>query len=109
MARPARMLRNEELAELLSLQNLNLPSPPKVVDVKFEEYEDWTGEESLRVYVILDDRTRDEDWRLDRIQPIQDGIRSALRAAGEERWVYFNFGTREHYDRRYNYDPATDE
>lgn len=103
------MLSRQELAEVLRLDKLELPQRPRVVDVKYEEYEDSTGDDSLQVYAILDDATPEEEWTWVQVEPIYDAIRSALRAAGEDRWAYFTVGTRQQYEQRYSYDPATDE
>ena len=103
------ILSEAELGELLSPAKLKLPDRPRVLDIKGHAYEDWNGEESLQVYVILDDATPEEDWTLERIEPIYDAIRCRLREAEEPRFPYITAGTRSDYDRRYTYDPSLDE
>lgn len=109
MPRTKRMLSDEELAELLSVDRLALPSRPKVVDIKFEEYQDSTGDDALEIHVILDDATPDSQRRWARIGPIEEAIRQALQNAGEARFPYITAATLAEYERRYSYDPSEDE
>lgn len=110
MPRALKMLTDEELAELLSLKNLSLPADPRVLDVKFEHYEEGSsGDEGLDIYVILDDNSLSGDLRWVRVQPLFDTIHSVLQSAGESRYPRFNIGTRAQYDRRHSYDPESDE
>ena len=57
-----------------------------------EEYEDWNGEEVLRVTLIgVDDAHA--DWAF--AQPRQKVIRRAIGERGDTRWVYFTWSTLE--------------
>src|SRR6266540_3371405 len=96
-----RMLSEEELAEILAPERLKLPKSPKVIGVKVEDYEDWTGDEALDVYVLLDPRTTDRQrsWRY--LERINDEVVRAIRSSGETRFPYVTFGTPEEYQNRY--------
>ena len=109
MAQATRILSDNELQEVLSLRRLRFPDHPRVVDIKFEEYEDSSGENSLDIYVVLDDATPEAEWDWAHVQPVYETIRTALHEAGESRFPYFTIGTREQYERRHAYDPQVDE
>lgn len=109
MGKRMHMLEDPELADVLSVKKLNLPDRPKVVDVKFNDYQDWTGDDSLEVWVILDDATRDEEMTGPGVTQIIDAIFAALQAARESRFPYVRFGTRTDYEQRYSADPDSDE
>jgi hypothetical protein len=108
MARTTRILSDSELQEVLSLRNLHLGDHPRVVDIKYEDYEDSSGESSLDIYVLLDDATPEAEWDWIHVQPIYDTIRMALHEAGESRFAYFTIGTRQQYEQRHTYDPLVD-
>jgi hypothetical protein len=109
MARLGKMLDSGALTEILAIDRLHLPAEPRVVDVRVDEVEDWSGEDSLEVFVILPDDASDEDHRWANIAPVYKAIRQALRDAGETRFAYFTSGTRADYEGRYSNDPDADE
>jgi hypothetical protein len=109
MAKRTHILEDPELAEVLSVKNLKLPDRPKVVDIKFNDYQDWTGDDSLEVWAILDDATREEDLAYPGLGQIQDAIWDALRDAGETRLPYVHFGTLDDYEHRYATDADMDD
>lgn len=109
MAKRTHILEDRELAEILSVKKLKLPDRPKVVDVKFNDYQDWTGDDSLEVWTILDDSTRDEEMTGPGVTEIIDAIFAALQAAGESRFPYIRFGTREDYEQRYAANPDSED
>jgi hypothetical protein len=109
MARLGKMLDSDALGEVLAMNRLRLPAEPRVVDVRVEEVEDWSGEDSLEVFVTLPDDASDEDHRWAKIKPVYEAIRQALRDAGETRFAYFTSGTRADYEGRYSYDPDADD
>jgi hypothetical protein len=109
MPRLQKMLSMDELTNLISVKSLPLPARPKIKDIKIEEKEAWTGEDVLAMFLILDDASPEEDWRLPMIEPVTDLIRSTLRAAGESRFVNFGLGTQHDWDERYTYDPSSDD
>jgi hypothetical protein len=109
MARMVRMLTEAEVTDLLSVKKLPLPAHPKINDIKIEERLDWTGEEMLDIYLILDDASPEEDWKLPKIHPVTDLVRETLRNAGDSRFALFTIGTQKDYDERYTYDPSSDD
>ncbi len=48
--------------QFLDLDRLGLPERPKVLDIKPELYIDSFGKDNLRLFVILDDDTTEEEW-----------------------------------------------
>jgi hypothetical protein len=45
----------------LRLKNLALPPKPRVLAIEAEDYVDWTGDEALRIWVVIDENTTDEE------------------------------------------------
>jgi hypothetical protein len=45
----------------LRLKSLKLPPRPRVRAIEVEDYVDWTGDEALRVWVVIDEDTTDEE------------------------------------------------
>ena len=109
MANRSHTLEDPELAEVLSVKNLKLPDRPKVVDIKFNDYCDWTNEDALEVWAILDDATRDEELVNPAVSQIIDAIFDALKGARESRFPYVSFGTLADYENRYAGDPNDEE
>lgn len=95
-------LSDAEIAKLLTPANLKLPAKPKVLEIKFEDYEDWAGDDSLRVFIIIDPKTPDRQRRWKQLGPIHRAISEALYAAGETRFAYITHKTPVEYARRYN-------
>lgn len=94
---------------MLDVGALHLPDCPRVQRIVVEEFEDSTGDDSLNIYAILDDATTDADRNWAHLKPIDQEIRRVLRDAGEERFPYITAGTKQEFDRRYSYDPSSDE
>ncbi len=69
------------LHEILDPRDLELPPLPKVVDIKTELFVSSTGADALRVWVILDDDTTDEDQSWLKVRPIEDAIQHAIQSA----------------------------
>jgi hypothetical protein len=47
----------------LRRKNLKLPPKPRVLAIEAEDYVDWTGDEALRILVVIDENTTDEELR----------------------------------------------
>lgn len=99
MQQNGNMLSNKRLAEVLELEHLNLPKPPRVEDVQFTDYIDSTDEAALEICVIISDETGDEEISLDRVDAVREAIRNALEAAGESRWPISRFSRVENMRR----------
>src|SRR4051812_34239370 len=91
------MLADLDLHELLRPQSLRLPAQPRVIDVKWQPYEDSEGKDAILVWVILDNRTRPAQRRWKRLQPIEIAVRDALSQAKVPFWPYFKYRTRAEY------------
>lgn len=72
----------------LDMKKLNLPPKPAVVAIEVEDYVDWTGEDALRVYVILKDDTPDEELTGDAMIQLKSAIRERLRSHGIKQFAY---------------------
>jgi isoleucyl-tRNA synthetase len=77
----------------LDLDDLKLPPYRPLEAVEVEDYVDFDGEDSLRVWMILRDDVRDEELADPVISKIKLQIHDYLRARGELRFPYFTFGT----------------
>jgi nitric oxide synthase oxygenase domain/subunit len=67
----------------LNLQKLKLPSRPRVRAIEVEDYVDWAGDEALRVYVVIDESTTDEELRNGRaILDLKRAIHDSLLKKG---------------------------
>lgn len=88
---------NERIDEALRLDRLNLPPKPRVVRLEWEPYEDWDGEESLKVWVILDDATTDEEILKGPIREIKDEIIGSLRQQQVQLFPYIFFAGESEY------------
>lgn len=113
MAERANMLALEEVRKRVHPNQSRTPAPEpgglKVLEVKVDEYSDSSGEDALEVFVVVPDKTSDEQLRWDNVEPIDQWIRERLREAGETRFAYISFGTGSDYDQRYSYDPDSEE
>ncbi len=88
------MVSNPAVLEALDLSKLKLPARPRVVELEVDDYVDWTGDDSLRVQVILDE---DEDVETLPIQDADDlkaAIFDALQARGIGLFPYIFLGKR---------------
>jgi hypothetical protein len=55
------MTETERINVALDLQDLELPSRPRVTRLEWAPYEDSLGDEAVEVWVLLDADTRDEE------------------------------------------------
>jgi hypothetical protein len=108
MPKQAKMLPLEELRAILSPDKLPLPKFPRVEEIKVVEYEDWTGDDSLDVFAIVEDAAPEDETIGPLVRPIRQAIHDAINRAGETRFPYILIGTRADYDQRNSYDPDED-
>lgn len=78
---------------ILDPKKLPLPPKPVVTDIKVFPHMDHTGEEALRVYVLLDESTTRADRAPKNLSAIRLAILDALRAAGIELFPYTRMAT----------------
>lgn len=75
----------------LDLAALKLPRKPKVRRIVIEPYEDHTGEDELRVWIIFDDATTDRDFMSPAVCEVTRVITDALLDMGEQRFPYTRY------------------
>jgi isoleucyl-tRNA synthetase len=83
--------------ELPNVRALRLPAIPRVVDIKYAPYIDSEGADALRVWVILDNKTKPSQRRWKHLEPIEEVIREALRNVQGNLWPYFKYRTRSEF------------
>lgn len=87
------------LSEILDPKVLKLPDKPRVLEMRHAPYVDWvTGEELLRVWVIVPPKTPKAHLRGDGPSQIRFAITDALSAAGIDRFPLTYFVTHAEYD-----------
>lgn len=106
MPKHAKMLSSDELQHILSPDRLPLPASPKVRQVLVGEYQDSTGEDSLEVYVVLDDDVPEDETLWPLVEPIFLAIRDAIAGAGDSRFAYISAGTPADLKARAEYEPG---
>ena len=84
--------------EALDLKNLQFPPSPRIEALEYQPYEDSTGEDSLEVFVIISDSTRDEEITGENVIEIKSAIRESLLSKGVNLFPYIEFITRSDYD-----------
>ncbi len=80
-----------DLKKALALPKLKLPGRPRVERVEFAQITDSIGDPALRITVVLDEATSDEEREWSRLAPVADAIRRALAAAEIDLWPYIRF------------------
>jgi hypothetical protein len=88
---------NEKTREALALGIPPLPPSPPIEAIEAEAYEDSTGEESLQVWVILSDSTRDEDLTGEHVMEIKSALRERLLSKGIRLFPYIRLVKRSDY------------
>jgi hypothetical protein len=67
----------------LKLKNLKLPPKPRVLAIEAEDYVDWTGDDALRIWVVIDENTTDEEVQNGKaIIQLKRAIHDSLLAKG---------------------------
>ena len=84
----------------LDLAALKLPRKPRVRRIVIEPYEDHTGEDELRVWIIFDDATTDRDFMSDGVREITRAVTDALLDMGERRFPYTRYVRSKEFRRR---------
>jgi hypothetical protein len=82
----------ERASRILKLDELQLPPKPTVLQIIVEDYIDTTDVPSLRVEVLLDGATTDEELRAGSLQ-IKRTIRDRLSREGIDEFAYIRFAT----------------
>ncbi len=91
---------DQKVRDVLKLSELKakLPTNPRVVDIRVDEYVDTSGEDALRVTVILDEDVEVEKLRGEDIRALTREIRNRIRERGIELWPYIEFAKQSELD-----------
>lgn len=68
-----------------------LQRPSFVSEIRHVLDDDWSGDPSVMIWVILRDDIADSADLLKHTKPVRSTIVQALRAAGVQRWPYVHF------------------
>jgi hypothetical protein len=84
---------DQKIRDALKLSKLKtkLPKNPRVVDIRVEEYVDTSGEDALRVTVVLDENVEVEKLKAEDLTAMAREIRARVRDQGFELWPYVQF------------------
>jgi hypothetical protein len=75
----------------LKLKNLKLPPKPRVLAIEVEDYVDWTKEEALRVWAVIDENTTDAELQNGKaIIELKEAIHDTLLAKGITLYPYIS-------------------
>lgn len=96
------MIGEAEMNGLLDPKKLPLPARPLVEKIDAEHYEDSSGEESLEIWVILDDATNDDDLTGENVVQVKSAIHQTLLAHGIRLFPYIRLIKRSDYSSQAN-------
>jgi hypothetical protein len=74
--------------ETLDLTQLELPPSLPITGMEVEEYVDWTGDEALRVTLIIDESVDAARTSGGDVIQLKSAVREAIRALGVREFVY---------------------
>ncbi len=92
---------DQKILDVLKLSKLKskLPKNPKVVDIRVEEYVDTSGEDALRIWVILDESVSDDQlMRGEDISALKSAIRDRVFELGVGLWPYIYIAKQSELD-----------
>ena len=78
--------------------DFELPDRPKILDIMSTLHIDSTGDDPLRVWVILDDDTKEDERPRAATKSIERAIREALTAEDIALFPYVRYRTKSEYD-----------
>ena len=76
------MVVDEQTRQALDLSSLQLPARPSVVKLEAEDYTNSTGQSSLRILVLLDEKTDVDKLSGADVGGLKSTIRQSLREPG---------------------------
>lgn len=91
------MVVDEMRKAALALEDAPLPASPVVEAIEVEPYEDSTGVDSLQVWVVLSDATRDEDLTGERVMQLKSALSERLLSEGVHLFPYIRLVKRSDY------------
>jgi hypothetical protein len=75
----------------LNLKKLKLPPKPRVLAIEVEDYVDWTGDEALRIWLVIDEDTTDAELQNGKaIVKLKGAIHDTLLAKGITLFPYIS-------------------
>ena len=78
----------EHAKQILDLKELDLPESPKIVGIDVEEFLDHDGDDALRVYLYLDESTRDSELKGEAMIAIRMAVQKKLFESGFKEYPY---------------------
>ncbi|MBI3844721.1 MAG: hypothetical protein HY292_08800 [Planctomycetes bacterium] len=72
------------LKRTLNLKRLKLPKTPPIVELRYEVGVDWSGDDAVWIWTIVDDSTLKKNWTYAKLKPVYARIREAVRETGLE-------------------------
>lgn len=82
------------LKRTLNLKRLKLPKTPPIVELRYEVGVDWSGDDAVWIWTIVDDATPRGEWTYVKLKPVYERIREAVRSTGLEILPYVRVRTR---------------
>lgn len=88
----------QQIRNALKLKDLELPEKPRIASLRWDYYEDSSGDDSLRIWVILADDTADDDITGEAVHAIKWAVRDRLESNGVHLFPYFTFARESDVD-----------
>jgi len=85
------MIDRKNIDKALQLESLELPPELHITKIDWERFEDSDGEESLEIYIVLDDKTSDEEIERAPIHAIKRTVVDSLARHDVALFPYFSF------------------
>jgi hypothetical protein len=85
------MIADNTVRRALDMHRLKLPPSPPILAIEAEEYVDSSGDDSLRVWVVLPDEFDEETITGDEVLDIKSTIHQSLLSHGIDRFPYIFF------------------
>lgn len=98
---------DQSILEALKLDTLDLPPEPRVVRLHVEEYEDWEGDPSLLIYIVIPDDTNIEKLPRGALLDLTGAIHDRLIEIGETRFPYTRVFTETNWTKAFGADACT--
>ncbi len=91
---------DQKILDVLKLSDLKpeFPRNPRVVDLRVEEYVDTSGDDALRIWVILDEGVKVEKLKAEDTTALKNVIRNRIRGLGVELWPYVHLAKQSELD-----------
>jgi hypothetical protein len=91
-------MNHQPIENALSLNELKFPESPRVVGLEWKIDEDWSGEDSLYIVVVLDDDTSDRDLEKAPIHKFKSTVIESLSKHGVKLFPYIFFDRQSEHE-----------